>query len=118
MLPPTVLTNTALQFKADLQRTNDLPYENKNLLTEKRRATSIWQRTHAPDSRSKCNRKSNKLKSKLQEMRNESFEIYVPNLKMEDNSIWKRIKNKRNPKTALPTPNSQIFNNSGNMGKK
>ena len=36
-------------------------------------------------------------------MRSESFEKYVSNLKREDNSIWKPIKNRRKPKkTSLP----------------
>ena len=36
-------------------------------------------------------------------MRNESFEKYVSNLKKEDNSISKPIKNRRKPKTTSPT---------------
>ena len=35
-------------------------------------------------------------------MQNESFEKYVSNLKGEDNSIWKPIKNRREPKTTPP----------------
>jgi hypothetical protein len=58
---------------------NNIPYEITKLVAEKRRSRSIWQRTQAPDSRRKYNRISNKPKSKLQEMRNESFEKYVSN---------------------------------------
>jgi hypothetical protein len=58
--------------------------------------------THTPDSRGTYNRTSNKLKSKLQEMRNEFFEKYVSNLKREDNSIWKPIKNRRKHETTSP----------------
>jgi hypothetical protein len=66
---------------SDPQRTtNSIPYEIKRLVAEKRRSRSIWQRTHTPDRRRICNQTSNKLKSKLQEMRNESFEKYVSNL--------------------------------------
>jgi hypothetical protein len=72
--------------------TNNLPYEIKRLVAEKRTARSIWQRTRTPDSRRIYNQTSNKLKSKLQEMRNESFVKYISNLKREDNSIWKSIK--------------------------
>jgi hypothetical protein len=36
-------------------------------------------------------------------MRNESFEKCVSNLKREENSIWKPIKNRRKPKTTLPS---------------
>jgi hypothetical protein len=35
-------------------------------------------------------------------MRNESFKKYVSNLKREDISIWKHIKNRRKPKTTSP----------------
>jgi len=34
-------------------------------------------------------------------MQSESFEKYVSNLKREDNSIWKPIKNRRKPKPTL-----------------
>jgi hypothetical protein len=60
---------------SDPQRTiSNISYLIKKLVAEKRRARSIWQRTHTPDSRRKYNRTSNKYKSKFQEMRNESFE--------------------------------------------
>jgi len=86
---------------SDPQRTtNNIPYEIKKLVAEKRRARSIWQRTYAPDKRRKYNRTSSKLKSKLPEMWNESFEKYVSNFKRQDNSIWKPIKNKGISKTT------------------
>jgi len=67
---------------SDSQRTtNNTPYEIKKLVAEKRRTRSIWQRTHTPESRRICSRTSNKLKTKLQEMRNESYEKYVLILK-------------------------------------
>ena len=59
---------------SDSQRTtNNISYEIKKLVADKRRASSIWQRTHTPESRRICNRRSNKIKFKLQEMRNEYF---------------------------------------------
>jgi hypothetical protein len=85
-----------------LRTTNNIPYKIKRLVAEKRRASSIWRRTHTPDSSRIYNRTSNKLKSKLQEMRNEFFEKYVSNLKRGDNSIWKSIKYRRKPKTTSP----------------
>jgi hypothetical protein len=72
--------------------TTNIPYEIKRLTAAKRKARSIWQRTHTPDSRRIFNQLSNKLKSKLQEMRSESFKQYVYNLKRDDNSISKAIK--------------------------
>ena len=97
MLPNKTTPNS------DPQRpTNNKPYEIKKLAAGKRRARSIWQRTQAPDSRRKYNRTGNKLKSKLQEMRNESFKKYVSNLTRQDNSIWRPINNKNKPKTTSP----------------
>ena len=50
---------------SDTQRTaNNISYEIKRLVSEKRTARSIWQRTHTRQQRI-CNRASNKLKSKL-----------------------------------------------------
>jgi hypothetical protein len=72
----------------DPQRTtNNMPYEIKKVVAEKRKARSIWQRIHTPDSRRKYYRTSNKLQPKLQEMQNESYEKYVSYLKRQDNSI-------------------------------
>jgi hypothetical protein len=52
---------------SDPQRiTNNIHYEIKRLVAEKRRARSICQRTHTLDSRRTYNRTNNKLKSKLQ----------------------------------------------------
>jgi hypothetical protein len=85
--------------KNDSQRpTNNIPYEIEKLVAEKGRARSVWQRTHTPESRRKYNRISNILKSKLQEMRNESFGKYIPHLKRQGNSIWKPIKIRENLK--------------------
>ena len=77
--------------------TNNVPYEIKRLKAEKRKARSTWQRIHTPDNKRKYNQISNKLKSKLHELRNESFKAYVSSLRREDSSIWRPIKNRRNP---------------------
>jgi len=82
--------------------TNNIPSEIKRLVAAKRKATSTWQRTHTPDSRRIFNQASNKLKSALHEMRNAFFTTYVSNLKRDDNSTWKPIKNKKKPQTSLP----------------
>jgi hypothetical protein len=82
--------------------TTNIPYEIKRLIAVKRKARSTCQRNHSLDSRKIFNQHSNKLKSKLQEMRNESFKQYVSNKKT-DNSIWKPIQNRRKPaSTSLP----------------
>ena len=81
---------------------SNVPYEIKRLIAEKRKARSTWQRTHTPDNKRKYNQISNKLKSKLRELRKKSFKAYVSSLKREDSSIWKPIKNRRKPTESQP----------------
>jgi hypothetical protein len=92
----------ATQNSNPQRTTNNISYEIKRLVTEKRRARSIWQRTHTPDSRRKCRRKSNKLKSKLQEMRNKFFEKYFLILKGKITLFGNRLKVGENPKQHQP----------------
>jgi len=55
----------------DPQRmTKNITYEIKKVVAKQRKARSIWQRTHTPDSGRKYYRTSNKLQPKLQEMQN------------------------------------------------
>jgi hypothetical protein len=96
-----VLQNAAKKTtpSSDLHNTtNNIPYEIKKLIAEKIKARVTWQRTHTPDSRKRYNQTNNKLKSKLHEMRNQSFKAYVSSLKRDDNTIWKPIKHKKNPR--------------------
>jgi len=56
----------------------------------------------APDDRRLYNIASNKLKTALRNLRNDSFANYVSALRCDDNSIWKPIKLKKKPQTPLP----------------
>jgi len=82
--------------------TNTIPSNIKKLVAVKRNARSNWQKTHTPDSRHIYNQASNKLKQALHDMKNASFTEYISNLKRDDNSIWKPIRNKRRPQTPNP----------------
>jgi hypothetical protein len=82
--------------------TTNIPYDIKRPIAAKRKARSTWQRTHTPDSRRIFNQYSNKLKSKLQEVRNKLFKQYISNLKRDDNYIWKPIKNRTKPTSTSP----------------
>jgi len=85
-----VLQNAAKEAtpNSDPQNTtNNIHYEIKKLIAEKRKARSTWQRSHTLDSRKRYNQTTKKLKSKLQEMRNESFKAYVSSLRRDDNTI-------------------------------
>jgi len=82
--------------------TNTIPSNIKKLVAVKRKARSNWQKTHTPESRHIYNQASNKLKQALHDMKNASFTEYISNLKRDDNSIWKPIRNKRRPETPNP----------------
>jgi hypothetical protein len=75
---------------------------NQKLLREKRKARALWQRTHFPADKTRYNQLTNKLKTKLKEMRKASFMDYIHNLSSHDYSIWKPIKNIRKPKEPSP----------------
>jgi hypothetical protein len=68
------------------------------MIAEKRKARSLWQKTHFPQHKQKLNQISNKLKLQLYEIRNKSFQTYTANL-----SIWKPFRNRRIP-TAVAAP--------------
>jgi hypothetical protein len=74
---------------------NTIPSKIKKLVAVKRKARSNWQKTHTPDSRHIYNQASNKINQALHDMKNESFTDYISNLRRDDNSIWKPIRNKR-----------------------
>jgi len=82
---------------------SNVPYKIKILIAEKIKARSTRQRTQTPDNKGKYNQISNTLKSKLRELRNETFKAYISSLKREYSSIWKPIKNRRKP-TESQTP--------------
>ena len=79
-----------------------LPLDIKCLVAIKRRARAKWQKSHAPEDRRLYNKASNKLKTALRKLRNDSFENYVTTLRRDDNSIWKTIKTRNKPQTPLP----------------
>jgi len=104
-IPINMLQNAAKKATPSSEphsATNNVPYEIKTLIAEKRKARSTWQRTHTPDNNRKYNQINNKLKSKLHELRNESFKAHVSSLKREDSSIWRPIKNRRKPTESQP----------------
>ena len=80
-----------------------LTLDIKRMVATKRRARAKWQQTHAPDDRRLYNIASNKLKTVLRKLRNDSFANYVTNLRSDDNSIWKPIKSRNKPQTPLPS---------------
>jgi hypothetical protein len=84
------------------QDTNYISWEIKQLIAQKRKARSLWQRTLIPENKTRFNKLSNLLKIKIREAHNNSFAQYISNLSRFDNSIWKPIKNRRKPITPIP----------------
>jgi hypothetical protein len=78
------------------------------MVATKRRARAKWQKTHAPDDRRLYNSASNKLKTALRKLRNDSFKNYVSTLRREDYSIWKPIKARAKPQAPLPSIRKNI----------
>ena len=96
MLPKKLPQNSELQ-----RTTNNISYEIKKLVAEKRTARSIWQRTHTLDSRRKrteqaTNLNQNSTKCGMNPLKNTSP---ISKGKI---TIWKPINNKSKPKTSSP----------------
>jgi hypothetical protein len=62
---------------------NDIPLDIKRLVAEKRKARTIWHRIHAPADKNKFNQLNLRLKVKLKEIRNQSFEEYIFGIRKE-----------------------------------
>jgi RNA polymerase-interacting CarD/CdnL/TRCF family regulator len=78
------------------------PLHIRELVTNKRRARSLWQRSRNPRDKNVYNRLSRQLKRELQEIRNTSFDTYITSLSKEDHSIWKATKQFKRPITHIP----------------
>lgn len=103
---PTDIDNAINKLTNDIQtaaKESSTPRPNKNapsnltpelrqLLAEKRRARSIWQRTHYPDDKSSYNMLSNKLKSLLKTHKNDSYKNHLQNLSLQNGSLWRKTK--------------------------
>ena len=90
---------------------SNLTPELRQLLAEKRRARSIWQRTHYPDDKSRYNMLSNKLKSLLKTHKNDSYKNYLQNLSLQNGSLWRKTKSILRLKETTPPllrPNNSL----------
>ncbi|KAL4107084.1 hypothetical protein QTP88_018516 [Uroleucon formosanum] len=68
--------------------TKNLPLHIRVLISEKRKARSIWQRTKYPSDKRKFNNHTNKLKRTLASIRSENFTRNLVSLSTADNSLW------------------------------
>jgi hypothetical protein len=85
-----------------------LPLYIRNLISLKRRAHCLWQRTNYPSDKSKYNALAQKLKRTIANYRNESYTKHLESLTTKDGSLWKATKHLlriRNPPTVLQNTN-------------
>jgi hypothetical protein len=79
------------------KRTNNILFEIKKIIKEKRKACKKWHHSHSPMDKTLFNQLTNRLKKKLKKAQNTSFYEYVSSLNRYDNSIWRPIKTSSKP---------------------
>lgn len=80
----------------------NLTPELRQLIAEKRRARSKWQRTHYPADKINYNYLSNKLKSLLKTHKTNLYKNHIQNLSFVNGSLWRKTKSILRFKDALP----------------
>jgi hypothetical protein len=74
------------------QEKQNTPLHIRQLISEKRRARRIWQRTRNPSDKTNLNRLNHNLTRALQKAKNENFYSYITQLSSDDHSLWKATK--------------------------
>jgi len=82
----TLTTNIQKPFQLNL------PTYIRNLITEKRRARSLWKVTRYPSNKTRLNTLTAHLKKSLAKFRNDSYYKHISSLSIQDGSIWKTTK--------------------------
>lgn len=84
---------------------NNYPKIIKELVTEKRKARKKWQQTRTPTDKNRLNNLTQKLRRKIQQIKNESISSYLKELTAEKDtnySLWRVTKKLRKPITQIP----------------
>jgi hypothetical protein len=81
---------------------HNIPLQIKQLIAEKRRARSRWQRSRNPNDKTILNRLTHRLTNTLKENRNVTFQYYISTLSKYDHTIWKATEKINRP--ILPVP--------------
>ncbi|VVC44231.1 Reverse transcriptase domain [Cinara cedri] len=82
--------------------TINIPLHIRLLISEKRRARTIWQRTRYPSNKRKFNNLTNKLKRSLAQIRSENFTKHLVNLSSSDNSLWQTTRKILRSQPSVP----------------
>ncbi|KAL4136344.1 hypothetical protein QTP88_007892 [Uroleucon formosanum] len=113
-----IIQNSALSssFPTHLNtKYGNLPQYLRNLITEKRRARSKWQRTHLPSDKITFNQLNCNLKNLLRKHNSNSYQNYIKSITNSDKSLWKATKNLLKEKNIVPplrnTDNSYAISN-------
>ena len=69
----------------------------REMVTQKRRARSRWQRSRNPVHKREYNLSMRQLRSALQDIQNKTFETYISALSADDHSIWKATRHLKLP---------------------
>jgi hypothetical protein len=84
--------------KEERKKIDNIPPLIRELVTEKRRARSRWQRSRNNDDRLIYSRLSRKLHNALTNAKHKTFEHYTASLSKNDHTIWKATKSSKDPK--------------------
>jgi len=81
---------------------NATPLQIRNLVTDKRRARSRWQRSRNQGDRATYNHLKRNLQAALRDARNATFTNYITSLSPDDTSLWKATKDFKRPQDSIP----------------
>jgi hypothetical protein len=84
-----------------------VPEHIRILISNKRRARAVYQRSRLPSHKRICNNLSNSLKKILAKHKNQSFENYLSNLSPNNGSLWvatKRFLKYKHPLVPIINP--------------
>ncbi|KAL4085174.1 hypothetical protein QTP88_027466 [Uroleucon formosanum] len=72
--------------------TSDLPHFVRTLISEKRKARAVWQRTKYPSDKRLFNHLTNKLKRILAKIKSDNLTNHLASLSTTDNSLWQNTR--------------------------
>jgi hypothetical protein len=84
------------------KKIDNIPFHIRELVTEKRRARSRWQRSRNNDDRLVSNRVRRKLHNALTNAKNKTLERYIASLSKDDLTLWKATEKFKRPQVSIP----------------
>jgi hypothetical protein len=84
----------------NIRKEVNFPNEILQLVRAKRRARAKWHRSRNSVDKTLYNRLINNLKTKINAVKQETYQHYLSQLSTTDNTIWKLAKNGKSPQTT------------------